>query len=205
MLRTVIEGVLSLPAEQAGAGGMEELSNLFAQPEQLRQLMPAKSDADAQAGLSPSFVQAWKAVDTVESLAAFLFAAVSVQRPQGMSLAEFLRVGMLLREQAGIDMLERGLKLPAISKSQEQLRNYALQALRRTQQRLLLEVLEASRATGDMQAAVRELTAAMGLSGGYVQPTDLEQAMLAVWSLSEGSSPDRLAVGNAAASVATLA
>jgi glutamate dehydrogenase len=29
--------------------------------------------------------------------------------------------------------------------------------------------------------------------------------MLAVWSLSEGSSPDRLAAGNAAASVATLA
>jgi glutamate dehydrogenase len=205
MLRTVIEGVLSLPAEQAGAGGMEELSNLFAQPEQLRQLMPAKSEADTQAGLSPSFVQAWKAVDTVESLAAFLFAAVSVQRPQGMSLAEFLQVGMLLREQAGIDTLERGLKLPAVSKSQEQLRNYALQALRRTQQRLLLEVLAASRGTGDMQSAVRELTAAMGLSGGYVQPVDLEQAMLAVWSLSEGSSPDRIASGTAATTVANLA
>jgi glutamate dehydrogenase len=205
MLRTVIEGVLSLPAEQAGAGGMEELSNLFAQPEQLRQLMPAKSEADTQAGLSPSFVQAWKAVDTVESLAAFLFAAVSVQRPQGMSLAEFLQVGMLLREQAGIDTLERGLKLPAVSKSQEQLRNYALQALRRTQQRLLLEVLAVSRSTGDMQSAVRELTAAMGLSGGYVQPVDLEQAMLAVWSLSEGSSPDRIASGTAATTVANLA
>jgi glutamate dehydrogenase len=203
MLRTVIEGVLSLPAEQAGAGGMEELSNLFAQPEQLRQLMPAKSEADSHAGLSSSFVQAWKAVDTVESLAAFLFAAVSVQRPQGMSLAEFLRVGMLLREQAGIDTLERGLKLPAASKSQEQLRNYALQALRRTQQRLLTEVLTASRSTGDMQSAVRELTAAMGLSAGYVQPTDLEQAMLAVWSLSEGSSPDRIASGTAATTVAT--
>jgi glutamate dehydrogenase len=202
MLRTVIEGVLSLPAEQAGAGGMEELSNLFAQPEQLRQLMPARLDADNHGGLSSSFMQAWKAVDTVESLAAFLFAAVSVQRPQGMSLAEFLHVGMLLREQAGIDTLERGLKLPATSKSQEQLRNYALQALRRTQQRLLLEVLEASRRTDDMQSAVRELTDAMGLTGGYVQPTDLEQAMLAVWSLSEGSSPDRIASGTAATTVA---
>jgi glutamate dehydrogenase len=165
--------------------------------------MPAKSEADSHAGLSSSFVQAWKAVDTVESLAAFLFAAVSVQRPQGMSLAEFLRVGMLLREQAGIDTLERGLKLPATSKSQEQLRNYALQALRRTQQRLLTEVLIASRTSGDMQSAVRELTAAMGLSAGYVQPTDLEQAMLAVWSLSEGSSPDRIASGTAATTVAT--
>jgi glutamate dehydrogenase len=50
---------------------------------------------------------------------------------------------------------------------------------------------------------VRELTAAMGLAGGYAQPTDLEQAMLAVWSLSEGSSPDRIAAGTAAATVAT--
>ncbi|MGJ7916515.1 NAD-glutamate dehydrogenase domain-containing protein [Massilia sp. LXY-6] len=192
MLRTVIEGVLSLPAEQDGAGGMAELSNLFAQPEQLRQLMPAKMDADAHAGLPHSFVQAWKAVDTVESLAAFLFAAVSVQRPSGMSLAEFLRVGMVLRSASGIDALERGLKLPATSKSQEQLRNYAMQALRRTQQRLLLTVLERTKQTGDMQAAVQEITSAMGLTG-FAQPIDLEQAMLNVWSLSEGSSPERLA------------
>jgi glutamate dehydrogenase len=192
MLRTVIEGVLSLPAEQAGAGGMAELSNLFSQPAQLGQLMPAKSDADAHAGLSPSFAQAWKSVDTVESLAAFLFAAVSVQRPSGMSLAEFLHVGMALRSAAGIDTLERGLKLPATSKSQEQLRNYAMQALRRTQQRLLMTVLERSKQSGDMQAAVRDITSAMGLTG-FAQPTDLEQAMLDVWSLSEGSSPERIA------------
>ncbi|MGO4478858.1 NAD-glutamate dehydrogenase domain-containing protein [Massilia sp. 2TAF26] len=192
MLRTVIEGVLSLPAEQAGAGGMAELSKLFSQPEQLARLNPGKSDADAHAGLPPSFAQAWKAVDTVESLAAFLFAAVSVQRPGGMSLAEFLQVGMLLRAESGIDTLERGLKLPATSKSQEQLRNYAMQALRRTQQRLLLTVLERSKQTGDMQAAVQEVTSAMGLTG-FAQPTDLEQAMLNVWSLSEGSSPERIA------------
>jgi glutamate dehydrogenase len=192
MLRTVIEGVLSLPAEQAGAGGMAELSNLFSQPEQLARLNPGKSDADAHAGLPPSFAQAWKAVDTVESLAAFLFAAVSVQRPGGMSLADFLQVGMLLRAESGIDTLERGLKLPATSKSQEQLRNYAMQALRRTQQRLLLTVLERSKQTGDMRAAVQEVTSAMGLTG-FAQPTDLEQAMLNVWSLSEGSSPERIA------------
>jgi glutamate dehydrogenase len=192
MLRTVIEGVLSLPAEQAGAGGMAELSALFAQPEQLGALNTGKSDADAHAGLPSSFVQAWKAVDTVETLAAFLFAAVSVQRPAGMSLAEFLQVGMVLRAASGIDTLERGLKLPATSKSQEQLRNYAMQALRRTQQRLLLTVLARSKQTGDMQAAVQEVTSAMGLTG-FAQPTDLEQAMLNVWSLSEGSSPERIA------------
>jgi glutamate dehydrogenase len=204
MLRTVIEGVLSLPAEQAGAGGMEELSNLFSQPEHLRQMMPAKSDADAHAGLPSSFVQAWKAVDTVESLATFLFAAVSVQRPAGMSLAQFLHAGMLLRAQAGIDTLERGLKLPATSKPQEQLRNYALQALRRTQQRLLLKVLEQTKRSGDLQAAVQELTTSMGLTG-YAQATDLEQAMLDVWALSEGSSPDRIAAGTAATTVTMTA
>jgi glutamate dehydrogenase len=192
MLRTVIEGVLSLPAEQAGAGGMDELSKLFATPEQLRQLVPAKLDADSHAGLPSSFAQAWKAVDTVEALAAFLFAAVSVQRPSGLSLAEFLHVGLLLRSAVGIDTLERGLKLPATSKSQEQLRNYALQALRRTQQRMLLQVLERAKQGGDMQAAVHDLTQNMGLAG-QAQPTDLEQAMLDVWSLSEGSSPERLA------------
>ena len=193
MLRTVIEGVLSLPPEQSGAGGMQELADLFAQPEQLRQLMPARAEADAHASLPPSFAQAWRAVDTIESLATFLFTAVSVQRPQGMQLAGFLRVGVLLRGRAGLDALERGLALPAAGKSQEQLRNYAVQALRRTQQRLLMEVLERARQTSDVDAAVQELLDAKGLKAGYAQPADLEEAMLDVWALSEGTSPERLA------------
>ncbi|GAB3390943.1 NAD-glutamate dehydrogenase [Massilia agri] len=189
LLRAVIEGVLSLPA---GTDGMAELSTLFGQADQLRSLTPARSEADGHSGLPASFTAAWKAVETIESLATFLFAAVSVQRPSGMSLAQFLQVGMLLRQQAGIDMLERGLKLPAQSKSQEQLRNYAMQALRRTQQRLLLQVIEQAGTGGDPQAAVKAVTQARGLSG-FAQPTDLEQAMLDVWALSEGSNPDRLA------------
>ncbi len=189
LLRAVIEGVLSLPA---GADGMAELSTLFGQADQLRSLTPARSEADGHTGLPASFIAAWKAVETIESLATFLFAAVSVQRPSGMSLAQFLQVGMLLRQQAGIDMLERGLKLPAQSKSQEQLRNYAMQALRRTQQRLLLQVIEQAGKGGDAQAAVKAVTEARGLTG-FAQPTDLEQAMLDVWALSEGSNPDRLA------------
>ncbi|TFW33783.1 NAD-glutamate dehydrogenase domain-containing protein [Massilia horti] len=189
LMRSVIEGVLSLPA---GVDAMQELSNLFAEGEQLRQLMPSKLEADAHAGLPSGFAQAWKSVDTIESLAAFLFAAVSVQRPAGMSLAGFLQVGMALREKAGLDNLERGLKLPAQSKSQEQLRNYAMQALRRTQQRLLMQVLERAGSNGNVQAALEEVTSAMGLTG-YALATDLEQAMLEVWALSEGSSPERLA------------
>jgi len=189
LLRAVIEGVLSLPA---GADGMAELSTLFGQSDQLRSLTPARSEADGHGGLPSSFTAAWKAVETIESLATFLFAAVSVQRPSGMSLAQFLQVGMALRQQAGIDTLERGLKLPAQSKSQEQLRNYAMQALRRTQQRLLLQVIAQAGASGDAQAAVNAVTEARGLTG-FTQPVDLEQAMLDVWALSEGSNPDRLA------------
>jgi glutamate dehydrogenase len=187
-LRAVIEGVLSLPA---GADGMQELSELFSHADQVALLMPAKLEADGQAGLPQPFVQAWKAIDTIDSLSTFLFAAVSVQRPSGMSLPQFLQVGMALRAAAGIDNLERGLKLPATTKPQEQLRNYAMQALRRTQQRLLMQVLE--RANGsDPLAALRTVTEERGLTG-YAQPTDLEQAMLDVWALSEGTSPERIA------------
>jgi glutamate dehydrogenase len=189
LLRALIEGVLSLPA---GADGMRELSTLFGQADQLRRLTPSKLEADGHAGLPQPFAHAWRAIDTIESLSTFLFAAVSVQRPSGMALDQFLQVGMRLREKAGLDNLERGLKLPAQTKSQEQLRNYAMQALRRTQQRLLPQVIERAAQLGDAQAAVDEVLAAMGLSG-YGQPTDLEQAMLDVWALSEGSSPERLA------------
>ncbi len=120
-------------------------------------------------------------------MATFLFAAVSVQRPAGMSLAQFLQVGMALRGQAGIDTLERGLKLTPQSKSQEQLRNYAMQALRRTQQRLLMQVLARSVNGGDTLEAVEVVTNTMGLSG-YAPASDLEQAMLDVWALSEATN-----------------
>jgi glutamate dehydrogenase len=110
-----------------------------------------------------------------------------VQRPAGMTLAQFLQVGMALRGQAGIDTLERGLKLTAQSKSQEQLRNYATQALRRTQQRLLMQVLARSSGGADTMEAVELVTNTMGLAG-YAPALDLEQAMLDVWALSEATT-----------------
>ncbi|MDQ1922744.1 NAD-glutamate dehydrogenase domain-containing protein [Massilia pseudoviolaceinigra] len=188
LFKAVVEGVLSVPGDhQRGAGGMEELSRLFAQPEMLKQLMPVNADADAFVSLPASFTQAWKAVDAIEAVATFLFAAVSVNRPAGMSLAQFLQVGMALRGQAGIDTLERGLKLSPHSKSQEQLRNYAMQALRRTQQRLLQQVLARSSDGSDTLEAVEVVTNTMGLSG-YAPAADLEQAMLDVWALSEATN-----------------
>ncbi|MES2316358.1 MAG: NAD-glutamate dehydrogenase domain-containing protein [Pseudomonadota bacterium] len=185
LFKAVIEGVLSIPHGQSG--GMDELTRLFAEPEMLRQLMPATAEADAYPDLPASFTAPWKAVDAIEAVATFLFAAVSVNRPAGMTLAQFLQVGMALRGQAGIDTLERGLKLHAQSKSQEQLRNYAMQALRRTQQRLLLQVLARSSDGSDTLEAVELVTNTMGLAG-YAPATDLEQAMLDVWALSEATT-----------------
>jgi len=188
LFKAVLEGALSVPGDaQRSSGGMDELTRLFAAPDMLKQLMPAQSEADGYQALPASFTQAWKAVEGIEAVATFLFAAVAVQRPAGMTLAQFLQVGMALRGQAGIDTLERGLKLAAQSKSQEQLRNYAMQALRRTQQRLLMQVLARSGNDGDTMAAVELVTNTMGLSG-YALATDLEQAMLDVWALSEATT-----------------
>jgi glutamate dehydrogenase len=188
LFKAVIEGVLSVSADQQrGAGGMDELTRLFAQPEMLAQLMPTHAEAELYPALPASFGQAWQSVDAIDAVATFLFAAVSVQRPAGMSLGKFLQVGMALRGQAGIDTLERGLSLAPASKSQEQLRNYAMAALRRTQQRLLMQVLARSHDGADTLDAVEVVTNQMGL-GGYELATDLEQAMLDVWALSEATS-----------------
>jgi glutamate dehydrogenase len=188
LFRAALEGVLSLAAGQQ-SGGMEELTRLFAEPGMLQQLAPApaQAEADAYPELPAGFTGAWRAVDAVEAVATFLFAAVSVQRPDGMTLAQFLQVGMALRGQAGIDTLERGLKIAPHSKSQEQLRNYAAQALRRTQQRLLAQVLARSNGGAKPLDAVGDVASTMGLSG-YAAPADLEQAMLDVWALSEATN-----------------
>jgi glutamate dehydrogenase len=183
--KAVIEGALSVPADQLRAG-VAELTGLFANPETLAQLTPVsgQSEAELTAGLNPEFARAWMAVDAIEAVAAFVFAALSVSRPSGMDLPAFLQLGLALRAQVGIDTLERGLKLPASSRSQEQLRSYAQHALRRTQQRLLAQVLK--HATGGHSAleAVEVVANTLGLSG-YALASDLEQAMLDVWALSE--------------------
>ncbi|MES2742698.1 MAG: NAD-glutamate dehydrogenase domain-containing protein [Pseudomonadota bacterium] len=191
--KAMIEGVLSVPAEQLrSSGGVAELAQLFSQPAMLAQLMPADGAVDAEAeadmaALPAAFAQAWKAVDAIESVAVFVFAALSVPRPAGMDLATFLQVGMALRSQAGIGTLERGLKLTPHTKAQEQLRNYARHALRRTQQRLLGQVLQRAADGAAAADAVEVVTNTLGLSG-YAPATDLEQAMLDVWALSEATN-----------------
>lgn len=187
--KTMIAGVLSVPGEQADGAGLAELKQLFG-AESRRELFKAvgvTSEAALVPGLSPAFVQAWDAVDALDVVAGFLFPALSVQRPAAMDLAAFLQVGMALRNQAGIDTLERGLRLPAQSRAQEQLRSFAQQALGRTQQRLLALVLARAAQDVPASAAVTEVTAALGLPA-YTAATELEQAMLDVWTLSEAAA-----------------
>jgi len=186
--KAVIEGALTVPADQL-KDGVAELTRLFAKPETLAHLSSddGQSDAELTAGLRPEFVAAWKAVEAIESVAAFVFAALSVTRPAGMDLPAFLQVGLALRAQVGIDTLERGLKLPATSRSQEQLRSYAQNALRRTQQRLLSQVLQHATGGHTGVEAVEVVANTLGLTG-YAVPTDLEQAMLDVWALSEATN-----------------
>ena len=192
--KAVIEGALTVPADQL-KDGVAELTRLFAKPETLVQLASGdgQSDAELTAGLRPEFVDAWKAVDAIESVAAFVFAALSVTRPLGMDLPAFLQVGLALRAQVGIDTLERGLKLPATSRSQEQLRSYAQNALRRTQQRLLSQVLLHATGSHGGVEAVELVANALGLTG-YAVATDLEQAMLDVWALSEATTSSNVTV-----------
>jgi len=186
--KAVIEGALTVPADQL-KDGVAELTRLFAKPETLAQLNSddGQSDAELTAGLRAEFVAAWKAVEAIESVAAFVFAALSVTRPLGMDLPAFLQVGLALRAQVGIDTLERGLKLPATSRSQEQLRSYAQNALRRTQQRLLSQVLLHATGAHSGVEAVELVANTLGLTG-YAAATDLEQAMLDVWALSEATT-----------------
>jgi len=196
LFKALLEGVLSV-APGGMQDGMQELARVFAAPGMLDQLMPAHAGADALPQLTAAFSCAWNAVDALESVATFLFAAVSVPRPAGMSLAQLLQVGMALRGQAGIDTLERGLKLAATSASQDQLRHYATQALRRTQQRLLMQVLARSNGGARLLEAVDDVTGPMKRAD-CAAPADLDQAMLDVWALSEATSVAASASGAAA-------
>lgn len=131
----------------------------------------------------------------MEGLADFLFAGLSVARPADMSLPQFLKLGMALRRQVGIDGLERVLMHTTATASQEALRDHALQALRRAQQRLLTYVLQQA-PTGTAQAdnpaaLVESLIARFKLSSRAADTAaqqNLEHAVLDVWALSEAAS-----------------
>jgi glutamate dehydrogenase len=193
LLKAVIDGVLSVPEQQLREStGVQELTMFFAQPEAARGLAPAVASAIPLQGLPAEFAQACEAVEAIESIADFLFAGLSVPRPAGMSLPQFLQLGMMLRRQAGIDDLERVLMRAPANAAQEPLRDHALQALRRTQQRLLTRVLQQAPVgggqAGDTAKTVEALMAKLKLGARAARdaaPQDIEHAVLHVWTLSE--------------------
>ena len=193
--KAVIQGVLSVPEQQLReTGAFTELTALFSQPQAVQELAPAAPSSLPLHGMPAPFVQACETVEAIEGIADFLFAGLSVPRPDGMSLTQFLKLGMALRRQAGIDGLERVLMHAPASVTQQPLRDHALQALRRAQQRLLMRVLQQAPANTrpeDPAAVVAALinklkVGARMASAGSQQ--NLELAVLDVWALSEAAS-----------------
>ncbi|GAB3549256.1 NAD-glutamate dehydrogenase [Noviherbaspirillum agri] len=194
--KAIISGALSAPAQQLHkAGAMEELALLFRQKDAVVELVPALDSSLATQGLPAGFAQACQAVEAVEGLADFLFAGLSVPRPAGMSLPQFLKLGMALRRQVGIDGLERVLTHTPATAAQEALRDHALQVLRRAQQNLLAHALQQLPADGgqiDNPASLIESLMARLKLGVRAADTaaqqNLEHAVLDVWTLSEAAS-----------------
>ncbi|WP_206047232.1 NAD-glutamate dehydrogenase domain-containing protein, partial [Noviherbaspirillum denitrificans] len=192
--KAVIQGVLSVPEQQLReSGALAELTALFGMPEGVQELAPAVPSSLPLQGMPAPFAQACETVEAIEGIADFLFAGLSVPRPEGMSLPQFLKLGMALRRQAGIDGLERVLMHAPASATQEPLRDHALQALRRAQQRLLMRVLQqaplGTRPVADPAAVVAALIDKLKVGARMAdgQP-NLELAVLDAWALSEAAS-----------------
>jgi glutamate dehydrogenase len=178
MQRAVIQGVLSVPGQPSReATVFAELTRLFFRPGAAQSLSPVAHGKE-QASLPADFRDASDSIAALLGMADFLFAALSVARPAAMSLPDFLRLGMELRSQTGIDRLERVLMEKSSDPAQEALRLHALQALRRAQQRLLLQALQNKRGS---TAARIDVESAVGPA-----PT-LEQAVLEAWTISEAA------------------
>ena len=194
--KAVIEGLLTVPEQQLReSGAMQELTELFRQPSAVRAIVPSHGSGFGDLGLPPAFAAACETVAAIEDIADFLFAGLAVPRPAGMSLAQFLQLGMTLRRQAGIDGLEHVLMHAHASAAQEPLRHHALQALRRAQQRLLMRVLQQAPGTtkpaADPALVVEALIDKLKVSARNAtgaSERDLEQAVLEVWALSEAAS-----------------
>ncbi len=192
--KSVIEGVLSVPEQQARASSaLTELTTFFSQPNAIHELVPGIESSLPTQGLPDTFVQASKAVEAIEGIADFLFAGLLVPRPEGMGLPQFLKLGMALRRQVGIDGLERTLMHVPANASQEPLRDHALQVLRRAQQRLLMRALQQTPAhmpaSENPVALVDALIKKLKVSARSADTLqNLEHAVLHVWALSDAAS-----------------
>ncbi|MDP9108532.1 MAG: NAD-glutamate dehydrogenase, partial [Pseudomonadota bacterium] len=187
--KAIMSGALSVPAAQRRAtGSMDELSSLFGSADAARALATSEPVTLAgQSGLPTEFVVAVQAVEAIEGMADFLFAALSVTRPAGMHLPALLQAGIALRQQAGIDGIERTLMTATVAPNQEALRSHALQSLRRTQQTLLNMILpvlgdDSAKAIANTLARLHVTPRAREADGG------LEHVVLDVWAMADAAA-----------------
>ena len=189
LLAAVTAGVLTMPATAASAGpGLADLTRLF---DDGRSLTPWLDAGNADAAGPDQFDAAVQAVDDIEAIANFLFAALAVARPAAMPLPALLRLGVAVRQKAGIDVLEQVLMQAPCAAAQQPLRSHALLALRRAQQSLLVRILDAM-PTGDAQPAQRidaGLSGLFGLPGTaslvMSESAGIDAAILAAWTFAE--------------------
>jgi len=221
LLSSVITGVLSVPAQVPAEEGLAvapdalaELTRLFANsadavPGQaataagtplpsmpwLDTLVSAGNNS-FEAAVPAAFATASVRVEAIESIANFLFAALSVERPATMSLPALLQLGIRVRHLSGIDTLEQTLMHAQATPSQQGLRGHALQALRQAQRNLLAGLLQdLADAPSDAHFAGERISAHLArlpqalpsLEMGTTLP-NLEEAILAAWTLSESLS-----------------
>jgi glutamate dehydrogenase len=201
----VLSGVLSMPTvSPAGAEktdstetlpAWDELTRLFDQEPALQSwLHPAETTSAATVTTSAAvdvepaeLVKASQQVDAITNIADFLFAALAVKRPPQMGLPALLQLGIAVRRQSGLDVLEQTLMHAPATTAQQALRGYALQALRRSQQQLLTKVLAS---VADVPANYPQIAERITTQLGHMATfssvataLDFEQAVLAVWKL----------------------
>ena len=196
--RAMTSGVLSMPVPVLVAGStaaapvsLDELTRLFGQPGDAQAWLGAHAVDNTGIGdpLPSGFAAASRRVDAIEAVADFLFAALAVRRPAGMSLPTLLELGVEVRRRAGIDVLEKTLMRATAAPAQLALRGHALQALRRAQQGLLVQVLSATAAlpVGDPAAAERvaALLQKLPAPAAAGAAATLDDAILDAWTMSE--------------------
>jgi glutamate dehydrogenase len=191
--KKIIEGVLSISGQQiSGLAGFDALTGLCGDPDTLHQLMLSAAPQAVNNPASSAFGQARQFVETIEEMAGFLFAALTVPARPGLSLPEFLQLGMKLRRQSGIDGLERRLSDIQANPSQERLRSHALHSLQRTQRRMLEQAMRQIPVAGSPGDAAQTFIDRLDIHGGAndaADPKNLARAVLDVWVLSEAVSP----------------
>ena len=188
VLYALTAGLLSIPAEQRHGAGMDELMRLFdgseASPLTTVNITSNENDADALAAIPAALTQAVRSLDALQSVADFLFAALLVERPDGMLYATLLQAGLALRRQSGIDRIEQALMHAELLPAQQTLRDHALSSLRATQRALLRYLLTqiGTDTEGAVTACVKRL---MPIPSGAVPTQTFDQMVLDVWMLAD--------------------